>query len=63
MDVVNNLLAQGEKFETICFGGELKDWSYGTLLAAQCYLGMLTPIKKPKANETCQCPVKRRRNC
>lgn len=39
MDVVNDMLAKGEKFENICFGGELKDWGFEPL-AAQCYLGM-----------------------
>ncbi|KAK3116448.1 hypothetical protein LTR53_003174 [Teratosphaeriaceae sp. CCFEE 6253] len=38
MDAVNKLLAKGEKFENICFGGELKDWGFEPL-AAQCYLG------------------------
>ncbi|KAK5117995.1 hypothetical protein LTR62_004039 [Meristemomyces frigidus] len=38
MEAVNKLLAQGEKFENICFGGELKDWGFEPL-AAQCYLG------------------------
>jgi len=36
--VVNKLLAKGEKFENICFGGELKDWGFEPV-AAQCYLG------------------------
>jgi hypothetical protein len=39
MDVVNEMLAKGEKFENVCFGGELKDWGFEPL-AAQCYLGM-----------------------
>ncbi|KAK3679184.1 hypothetical protein LTR78_000745 [Recurvomyces mirabilis] len=38
MEAVNKLLAKGEKFENICFGGELKDWGFEPL-AAQCYLG------------------------
>ncbi|RDW77748.1 hypothetical protein BP6252_05801 [Coleophoma cylindrospora] len=38
LDVVNRLLKQGEKFENICFGGELKDWGFDPV-AAQCYLG------------------------
>lgn len=38
MEVVNKLLAKGEKFENICFGGELKDWGFEPV-AAQCYLG------------------------
>ncbi|KAK2745561.1 hypothetical protein FQN57_003686 [Myotisia sp. PD_48] len=38
LDTVNALLAKGEKFENICFGGELKDWGFEPL-AAQCYLG------------------------
>jgi len=38
MDVVNKLMKKGEKFENICFGGELKDWGFEPL-AAQCYLG------------------------
>jgi hypothetical protein len=41
MDVVNRLMEQGEKFENICFGGELKDWGHEPLLAAQCYLGSI----------------------
>lgn len=35
LDVVNRLLKQGEKFENICFGGELKDWGFEPV-AAQC---------------------------
>ncbi|KAH7348296.1 hypothetical protein BKA65DRAFT_257917 [Rhexocercosporidium sp. MPI-PUGE-AT-0058] len=38
LDVVNRLLKGGEKFENICFGGELKDWGFEPV-AAQCYLG------------------------
>ena len=38
MQAVNKLLANGEKFENICFGGELKDWGFEPV-AAQCYLG------------------------
>ncbi|KXL44419.1 hypothetical protein M433DRAFT_155056 [Acidomyces richmondensis BFW] len=38
MDAVKNLIAKGEKFENICFGGELKDWGFEPV-AAQCYLG------------------------
>jgi hypothetical protein len=48
MDVVNKLLEQGEKFENICFGGELKDWGHGPLLAAQCYLGMFTSTNQTR---------------
>ena len=33
LDVVNKLLKQGEKFENICFGGELKDWGFDPLAA------------------------------
>jgi hypothetical protein len=48
MEVVNKMLKQGEKFENICFGGELKDWGFDPL-AAQCYLGMSRskPHKNP----------------
>ncbi|KAK3627951.1 hypothetical protein LTR56_018941 [Elasticomyces elasticus] len=38
MDAVNKLVANGEKLENICFGGDLKDWGFEPL-AAQCYLG------------------------
>ena len=38
MEAVNKLLAKGEKFENICFGGDFKDWGFEPL-AAQCYLG------------------------
>ncbi|KIV83126.1 hypothetical protein PV11_05179 [Exophiala sideris] len=38
MDVVQRLLKEGEKFENICFGGNLEDWPFEPL-AAQCYLG------------------------
>ncbi|TKA75002.1 hypothetical protein B0A55_02645 [Friedmanniomyces simplex] len=38
MEAVNKLVANGEKLENICFGGELKDWGFEPL-AAQCYLG------------------------
>ncbi|KAK1078095.1 hypothetical protein LTR33_007522, partial [Friedmanniomyces endolithicus] len=38
MEAVRTLMAGGEKFENICFGGELKDWGFEPL-AAQCYLG------------------------
>jgi hypothetical protein len=38
MDTVNKMLKNGEKFENICFGGELKDWGFEPV-AAQCYLG------------------------
>ncbi|KEF53689.1 uncharacterized protein A1O9_10089 [Exophiala aquamarina CBS 119918] len=37
-DVVQRLLKQGEKFENICFGGNLEDWPFEPL-TAQCYLG------------------------
>ncbi len=33
LHVVNRLLKQGEKFENICFGGELKDWGFEPLAA------------------------------
>jgi hypothetical protein len=33
LDVVNRLLKQGEKFENICFGGELKDWGFEPVAA------------------------------
>jgi hypothetical protein len=33
LDVVNRLLKQGEKFENICFGGELKDWGFEPISA------------------------------
>ena len=33
MHVVTKLLKQGEKFENICFGGELKDWHLEPLAA------------------------------
>ncbi|KAJ5670869.1 uncharacterized protein N7477_006232 [Penicillium maclennaniae] len=38
MDVVQRLMKQGEKFENICFGGNLEDWAFEPI-AAQCYLG------------------------
>ena len=38
MDIVNKLAASGEKFENICFGGNLEDWPFEPI-AAQCYLG------------------------
>jgi Acyclic terpene utilisation family protein AtuA len=38
METVNKLMKRGEKFENICFGGELEDWGFEPL-AAQCYLG------------------------
>ncbi|KAK5717021.1 hypothetical protein LTR17_016163 [Elasticomyces elasticus] len=38
MEAVNKLVANGEKLENICFGGDLKDWGFEPL-AAQCYLG------------------------
>lgn len=38
MDVVQHLMQQGEKFENICFGGNLEDWPFEPI-AAQCYLG------------------------
>ncbi len=38
MDVVGRLMEQGEKFENICFGGNLEDWPFKPI-AAQCYLG------------------------
>ncbi|KAF2841026.1 DUF1446-domain-containing protein [Patellaria atrata CBS 101060] len=38
LHIVNKLLKQGEKFENICFGGELKNWGFEPV-AAQCYLG------------------------
>lgn len=33
LDVVNKLLKKGEKFENICFGGELKDWGFEPIAA------------------------------
>jgi hypothetical protein len=33
LDVVNRLLKRGEKFENICFGGELKDWGFEPISA------------------------------
>jgi len=33
LDVVNRMLKQGEKFENICFGGELKDWGFEPVAA------------------------------
>lgn len=33
LDVVNRLMKQGEKFENICFGGELKDWGFDPVAA------------------------------
>jgi hypothetical protein len=33
LDAVNKLLKAGEKFENICFGGELKDWSFDPVAA------------------------------
>ena len=33
LDVVNKMLKQGEKFENICFGGELKDWGFEPVAA------------------------------
>ncbi|KAK5017435.1 hypothetical protein LTR16_001842 [Cryomyces antarcticus] len=39
MDVVQELMEQGEKFENICFGGNLKDWSFEPIAAQRCYLG------------------------
>jgi hypothetical protein len=33
LDVVNKCLKQGEKFENICFGGELKDWGFEPVAA------------------------------
>ncbi|KAK5734784.1 hypothetical protein LTR17_008715 [Elasticomyces elasticus] len=38
MEAVNKLVANGEKLENICFGGDLKNWGFEPL-AAQCYLG------------------------
>lgn len=38
MDVVRSLMQHGEKFENICFGGNLEDWPFEPI-AAQCYLG------------------------
>lgn len=37
-DVVQKLLKKGEKFENICFGGNLEDWGLEPV-TAQCYLG------------------------
>ncbi|KAK5156839.1 hypothetical protein LTR04_005518, partial [Oleoguttula sp. CCFEE 6159] len=33
MDVVQELMEQGEKFENICFGGNLKDWGFEPIAA------------------------------
>jgi hypothetical protein len=33
LDVVNRLMKAGEKFENICFGGELKDWGFEPVAA------------------------------
>ena len=33
LDVVNRLLKEGEKFENICFGGNLEDWGFEPLAA------------------------------
>jgi hypothetical protein len=33
LDVVNRLLKKGDKFENICFGGELKDWGFEPVAA------------------------------
>lgn len=38
METVNKLMKRGEKFENICFGGDLKNWGFEPV-AAQCYLG------------------------
>ena len=38
METVTRLMKKGERFENICFGGELKDWGFEPV-AAQCYLG------------------------
>ncbi|KAJ5713995.1 uncharacterized protein N7483_011176 [Penicillium malachiteum] len=38
MDVAQRLLKEGENFENICFGGNLKDWPFKPI-AAQYYLG------------------------
>lgn len=38
LDIVQRLLKGGEKFENICFGGNLEDWPFEPI-AAQCYLG------------------------
>ena len=38
MEAVNKLLAKGERFDNICFGGRLEDWGFEPV-AAQCYLG------------------------
>jgi hypothetical protein len=38
MDIVKKSMASGEKFENICFGGNLEDWPFEPI-AAQCYLG------------------------
>ena len=38
MDIVKKQMANGEKFENICFGGNLEDWPFEPI-AAQCYLG------------------------
>jgi len=33
LDVVNRLMKQGEKFENICFGGNLEDWGFDPVAA------------------------------
>lgn len=33
MKAVDKLLANGEKFENLCFGGELKDWGFEPVAA------------------------------
>lgn len=38
IDVAGRLMEQGEKFENICFGGNLEDWPFKHI-PAQCYLG------------------------
>jgi hypothetical protein len=38
METVNKLLKREEKYESTCFGGELKDCGFDPV-AAQCYLG------------------------
>ena len=38
METVRKMVKRGERFENICFGGNLEDWGFEPV-AAQCYLG------------------------
>jgi hypothetical protein len=33
LDTMNGMLAKGEKFENICFGGDLKEWGFDPIAA------------------------------